>query len=115
MTLLKKLKRTYLRCSKTTRKNQNQFRTCRLRRQSPLRLRDFLSPTWRTTLGKKYLLTSYWTMLKRQRDPPLQLLVGMGEPGFLNLGGMQLPLNPLEEELLELADGLHNNQMLQDL
>lgn len=45
-------------------------------------------------------------------DIPLDQLVGTGEVGFLVLnGGMQLPPNPNEEELMGLADDLYDEHM----
>ena len=46
-------------------------------------------------------------------DLDLDMLVGPGEEGFPNLpnGGMQLPNNQLEIELMDLADGVMQDQL----
>jgi len=46
-------------------------------------------------------------------DLDLDMLVGPGEEGFPNLpnGGMQLPINHLEGELMDLADGVMQEQI----
>lgn len=40
--------------------------------------------------------------------------MGPGEEGFpvLNNGGMQLPPNPAEDDLLQLADEMHQDQLM---
>ena len=50
---------------------------------------------------------------EEEDDLQIDQLVGLGEEGFPNLpnGGPQLPLNPAENELMALADGLHEVQM----